>query len=102
MWPTGWLRLPSPTTTDRKDGRLILTFDGDLKPTSVALTGFIISDGKGDFATACGRLIDARTIELSSPKVSNPAVARYNWADYPGGNLYGTTGLPVAPFATDK
>lgn len=95
-------KAPALKRIDRKDGRLILTFDGDLKPTSVALTGFIISDGKGDFATACGRLIDARTIELSSPKVSNPAVARYNWADYPGGNLYGTTGLPVAPFATDK
>lgn len=93
---------PALTRVDKKGNSLRLTFDADLKPSSVALTGFIISDGKSSFAPACGRLIDDRTIELTSPKVTNPTVARYNWADYPGGNLYGTTGLPVPPFATDK
>lgn len=95
-------RAPALSKAESNGDRIILTFDGELKPTSVAITGFIISDGKGNFAPACGRLTGERTIELSSPKVPRPTVVRYNWADYPGGNLYGTTGLPVAPFATDK
>lgn len=95
-------RAPALSKAESNGDRIILTFDGELKPTSAAITGFIISDGKGNFAPACGRLTGERTIELSSPKVPRPTVVRYNWADYPGGNLYGTTGLPVAPFATDK
>lgn len=86
----------------QRNGRLILKFDGDLYPTSVALTGFIIAGDDGKFSPACGKLIDSRTIELSASGISNPTKARYGWADYPDGNLYGSTGLPIAPFRTDK
>lgn len=82
--------------------KMVLKFNGTVKPTSSALTGFIIGDKDGKFAYANARLEGTDTIVLSSPLVSKPAAARYNWADYPGGNLYGVTGLPVAPFATDK
>lgn len=81
---------------------MVLKFNGAVKPTSSALTGFIIGDKDGKFAYANARLEGTDTIVLSSPLVSKPTAARYNWADYPGGNLYGVTGLPVAPFATDK
>lgn len=93
---------PSCTGRTVKEGKMILSFDRDVTPSSVAVTGFIIAGEDGVFHPAGARLLDARTIELSSPKVGRPAAARYNWADYPGGNLYGATGLPVAPFATDK
>ena len=85
-----------------KDGKIILKFNGAVKPTSTAVTGFIIGDKKGNFAYANARLDGDDTVVLSSPLIEKPTIARYNWADYPGGNLYGTTGLPVAPFATDK
>ena len=81
--------------------KMILTFDGPVKPTSTAVTGFIIGGKDGKFAYANARMVGDDTIVLSSPLVASPTVARYDWADYPGGNLYGTTGLPVAPFATD-
>lgn len=47
-------------------------------------------------------MIDDRTIRISSPLIDDPVAVRYDWADYPGGNLYGANNLPVLPFATDK
>ncbi len=86
----------------KADGnKMVLKFDGAVKPTSVAVTGFIVGGKDGKFAYANARMVGDDTIVVSSPLVDKPAVVRYNWADYPGGNLYGTTGLPVAPFATD-
>lgn len=82
--------------------KLRLKFDGAVKPSSVALTGFIIGDKDGNFAYANARMDGDDMIVLSSPLVKKPVTARYDWADYPGGNLYGANGLPVAPFATDK
>ncbi len=84
------------------DGKIQLKFNGAVKPTSSALTGFIIGDKDGNFAYANARLVGDDTVVLSSPLIKAPVVARYDWADYPGGNLYGANGLPVAPFATDK
>ena len=43
-----------------------------------------------------------REIELSADSISTPTGARYNWADYPTGNLRGANGLPVLPFRTDR
>lgn len=95
-------RAPRCTQVERRGDRLMLTFDKPLKPRSVAVTGFIVGDGKGGFAVAAGRMAGTNTIELSAAEIGKPVVARYDWADYPGGNLYGANGLPVAPFATDK
>jgi len=94
----------APVCVDSKvsDGKMVLKFNGTVRPTSTALTGFIIGDKDGKFAYANARLEGDDTVVVSSPLIKNPSVVRYNWADYPGGNLYGTTGLPVAPFATDK
>ena len=80
-----------------------LTFNENKKARGGAVTGFIIKDKDGTWAYANARLTSDRTIRLSSPLVQNPVAARYNWADYPGGNLYGIeSGLPVLPFASDK
>ena len=86
-----------------RDGKsLTLKFDRPVKPSSNALTGFIIAGKDGVFTTATPVMKDETTITLSSPFVAKPEYVRYNWADYPCGNLYGTTGLPVAPFANDR
>lgn len=81
---------------------LVLTFDGDVKPTSSAVLGFILAGSDGRWAQAHATMRDPRTVVLSSPDVKAPKAARYDWADYPNGNLYGETGLPVTPFRTDK
>ncbi len=95
-------KAPEMSEAKAKGGKLTLKFNAPLTPTSSALTGFIIAGKDGKFALAYGKLIDDTTVELSSPAVKDPVTVRYNWADYPGGNLYGQTGLPVAPFKSDK
>lgn len=85
---------------DGKD--MVLRFDTPVQATSSALTGFIIAGKDGRFTTATPVMVDDRTVRLSSTFVDRPMYVRYNWADYPMGNLYGTTGLPVAPFANDR
>lgn len=72
------------------------------KATSSAITGFIIAGKDEEFTTATPVMIDEKTVCLSSGLVEKPLYVRYNWADYPMGNLYGVTGLPVAPFANDR
>lgn len=85
------------------DAYLDLTFDNDVKATGGVVTGFIIKGDDGTWVYANARLTSARTIRLSSPMISAPVAVRYNWADYPGGNLSGVlSGLPIAPFASDK
>lgn len=86
----------------KKDGsKIILTFDRDVIPTSSAVIGFIIGDSDGNFAQAMTEMPDSRTVVVSSPLIKNPDRVRYNWADYPNGNLYSSSGIPLAPFATD-
>lgn len=92
---------PAPVASEVKDGKIIITFDSDVRPVA-AVTGFIIGDKDGKFAQAHARLTSPRTVELSSSRIKNPVEARYDWADYPDGNLYGANGLPVAPFSTAR
>ncbi|MBD5234081.1 MAG: 9-O-acetylesterase [Bacteroidales bacterium] len=81
---------------------LELKFDAPIHSSTNAITGFIIAGADGVFTTATPVAVDDCTLLISAPSVSKPAFVRYNWADDPCGNLYGPTGLPVAPFANDK
>lgn len=91
-------RAPEVSDVALRDNEIIITFDAPVTSTSSAMTGFIIAGKDGRYTTATPRRIDERTIAVSAPSVRKPVYVRYNWADYPCGNLYGTTGLPVAPF----
>lgn len=93
---------PRCVSSERSGKEVVLKFNSPIKATSVAVTGFIIAGEDGKFTTATPTIVDEYTLKLSSPLVAKPTIVRYNWADYPAGNLYGETGLPVAPFATDK
>ncbi len=85
------------------DGKSVtLTFSGPVKAVGGVATGFIIGDRTGRWVSGCSKMIDDKTICISSPLIDNPVAVRYDWADYPGGNLYGANNLPVLPFATDK
>lgn len=95
-------RAPTVKEVKAVGGKLRLTFDGPVTTATPAVTGFMVGDGKGTFAVASAKQTAPNVVELSSMKIASPKVARYNWADYPGGNLRSEAGLPVAPFATDK
>lgn len=81
-----------------RGNEIIITFNAPVTSTTSAITGFIVAGSDGKYTTATPRQIDERTIAISAPSVKKPVSVRYNWADYPCGNLYGSTGLPVAPF----
>ena len=51
---------------------------------------------KGQWAAPEAVKTDVRTIRITAG--GNIVAVRYNWADYPCGNLFGPTGLPVALF----
>lgn len=91
-------RAPAVSDISLNGKEIVITFDAPVTSTSSAMTGFIIAGKDDKYTTATPRRIDDRTIAVSSPSVKNPVKVRYNWADYPCGNLYGNTGLPVAPF----
>lgn len=93
---------PQCVSTKAEGDKLVLTFNNDVKPTSKAVLGFIISDNKGNWAQATATQRDTKTIVLSAQGIKSPKEARYDWADYPNGNLYGETGLPVTPFKTQN
>lgn len=93
---------PRLTSARREGAEMVLTFDGPVHATSSAITGFIMAGKDGRFTTATPKQAGENTLRLSAPGIKAPAAVRYDWADFPCGNLYGPTGLPVAPFATDK
>ncbi|MCM1293886.1 MAG: 9-O-acetylesterase, partial [Bacteroides sp.] len=83
--------------------KMILTFDAPVHATSAAVLGFIIGDKAGNWQQAKGYISeDGKTVTLTAANIKKPVAARYDWADYPNGNLYSTANLPVVPFATDK
>lgn len=93
---------PRCVSSKSEGGKMVLKFNAPVNGDNGVLTGFIVGDKEGKFAYAKAERKCADTIVLSSPVVKNPVCARYDWADYPQGNIRGESGLPVAPFATDK
>lgn len=77
-----------------------MTFDDDVITKGESPCGFIVLNDKGEWIIPVAVKTDARTIKLSTD--SNIVAVKYNWADYPCGNLSGSTGLPVALFAAGK
>ena len=64
--------------------------------------GFIVENADGTFSRGTAKLQSNNTVIVKTDKSGKPRSVRYNWADYPDGNLYGANDLPVCPFRTDK
>jgi sialate O-acetylesterase len=65
------------------------------------VTGFAIAGADGKFVWADAR-IDGTKVVVWSDAIANPVAVRYAWANAPvGPSLYGSSGLPAAPFRTD-
>lgn len=83
--------------------KMTLTFNGPVHATSAAALGFILGDKSGNWQPAKAEISkDGTIVTLTAPGIKKPVAARYDWADYPNGNIYSSDNLPVVPFATDK
>lgn len=99
----GEYQMPVYQTYKISGNKLILTFNTEIQAREKAIKGFILAGPDGVFHPATATLTGKASITLESPDVVIPIAARYNWADCPDGNLYGTaSGLPLVPFRTDK
>ncbi|MHB9035592.1 MAG: sialate O-acetylesterase [Armatimonadota bacterium] len=65
-----------------------------------ALRGFAIAGADKKFVWA-DAVIDGETVVVSAESVDKPVAVRYNWANFPCGNLYNNAGLPASGFRSD-
>jgi sialate O-acetylesterase len=65
-----------------------------------AVQGFTLAGSDGKYVPATAS-IDGTSVSVRADGVQGPATVRYDWADYPDGNLVNGAGLPAAPFRTD-
>ncbi len=79
--------------------RLNFTHAQGMRAKGGDLKGFAIAGDDDKFAWADAK-IEGDSIVLSSPDVTAPTEARYDWASNPIGNLVNGAGLPAAPFRT--
>jgi sialate O-acetylesterase len=86
------------------DGKIVLSFDhvggGLIAKGDEQLKGFAVAGSDRKFVWADAK-IEGDTVVVSSEEVSEPAAARYAWADNPVCNLYNREDLPASPFRTD-
>lgn len=99
----GW----APTIESwRRDGRAILaTFThtgGGLVCRGNAVEGFSVAGADRRFVPANAAIEpDGATVRVQTSAVADPAATRYLWANDPRCTLFGSNGLPAAPFRTD-
>ena len=62
------------------------------------LEGFALCGTDGKWFWADKAEINGETVVVSSTEVAHPVKIRYNWSNYPIGNLFSRAGFPVAPF----
>jgi sialate O-acetylesterase len=63
------------------------------------VSGFEIAGEDGEYEKA-DALIRGHNITLSSPEIEKPVYARYCWTNYGDVTVFGTNGIPLAPFRT--
>ena len=86
---------PKMVNTVVQGADITLTFDQPLR--SVSANELEVAGADGRFINA-EATVDGKVVTIKSP-VSSPTKLRYAWKDDPQrANLYGTNGLPVAPF----
>lgn len=92
--------------TFKEDGKVIVSFDKiglGLTTYGKPLTGFEVAGKNRKFYPAKADINKYnRTIEVVSDSVSNPIAVRYAFKGYVQGTLFGSNGLPVSSFRSDK
>ena len=94
---------PAPVKYSFSEGKATLTFNNKIhvRNDSVAC-GFILCDANNKFVEGKAKLENPTTISITGAGLGKITAVRYDWADYPIGNIYGDTNLPVLPFRTDE
>lgn len=96
-------KAPSVKECTFDKGRATIIFNARIEVRdSDVPRGFIIENEDGTFSRGKASMRRGNTVVVETDKAGTPRSVRYDWADYPDGNLYGVTGLPVCPFRTDK
>ncbi len=80
-------------------GEAVVEFDSPVTVDGVAPAGFIARTETGEWVRPEISMEGSGKVMLKA--FSPIKEVRYNWADYPDGNLRGFTGLPVAPFKAE-
>ena len=87
----------------KKDDSLIISFknsDSGLY-TFDKLENFEIAGDDRIFYPATAKIVNGKSISVSSEAVANPVAVRYAWKNWVVGTLYGANLLPVSSFRTD-
>jgi sialate O-acetylesterase len=84
-------------------GKARIRFDTGGAPLAVkgggSLTGFALTGSDGNTVAADAAIEGQDTVVVSSPKVTEPVMVHYAWANNPVGvNLFNAEGLPASPF----
>lgn len=89
---------------EAKDGGLNLKFKNTYNGvyTYDTLDGFEIAGEDKIFYKANAKIIDRKTVLVSSEKVPNPVAVRYGWDNWLVGTLFNTNLLPASSFRTDN
>lgn len=91
---------PLPASSETQNGKVVVKFqhaDGGLVAKGGELKGFTIAGAEGKFLDASAEITGDKVV-ISSSEVAQPIAVRYNWANWPNGNLYNGAGLPASPF----
>jgi len=89
---------------ENKDGGLNLKFKNTYNGIYAydGLEGFEIAGSDKVFYPANAKIVDRKTVLVSSDKVPNPVAVRYAWDNWVMGTLYNTNLLPASSFRTDN
>ncbi len=75
---------------------------GGLSGNDGHLDGFELAGADGAYYPADSVEIRGNQIHIKCGQVKRPVNVRFKWINYAGVGLFGTNGIPVAPFRTDS
>lgn len=90
---------PAVSDCDWNGNVTTITYDNEIWVDGSAPKGFIVLTDSGNWSIPQA-VCSGKTITLTAD--GNIKEIKYNWADYPNGNLRGETGLPVLPISLKK
>ncbi len=95
---------PQYASHETRGNTIIVHFDhleGGLQVKGNDITELFIAGADREFHPATGR-IRGNTLEVSSPRISQPVAVRFGFTETAMPNLFNKNDLPVSPFRTDN
>lgn len=102
--PIGGYQSPTYKGMEIKGGKVMVSFyntGGGIVCRDKKVEGLLIAGEDGEWVPAEGK-VKGDILVVSSDKVRKPVNVRYCFDEATCGNLFGNSGLPVAPFRTDR